>query len=236
MKTTEVPSDSSDLEREALDVAQSGSLRERLRLAARAGLRLLRDPSDTKQVFVMAIAVNGASFPRLIGRFAASNDGLDLLQERPFIDTAHVDFDALRALPGGTLGREYVRYLDEHDLDPDLFQEPPGLPPVPAFVARRFRQTHDIWHVLGGYEPDVPGEVALQAFTYAQTRMPSPLLIAVLGVLRFGWRNPNLLPMTVDGFRRGLRAEFLGAVRWEDLWEVPVDELRARLGLTMANA
>ena len=49
------------------------------------------------------------------------------LRERPAIDKAHFDFDRLRALPASTLGGAYVRYLDEKNLDPDLFQDALGV-------------------------------------------------------------------------------------------------------------
>jgi ubiquinone biosynthesis protein Coq4 len=35
-------------------------------------------------------------------------------------------------------------------------------------VGQRTRQTHDLWHVLTGLGTDIPGEIALQAFTYEQ--------------------------------------------------------------------
>ena len=37
--------------------------------------------------------------------------------------------------------------------------------------------------------------------------------------------------LVVEGFVRGKRAAFLPAVRWEELLALPVDEVRARLGV-----
>src|SRR5581483_1426369 len=93
--------------------------------------------------------------------------GKRILEERPSIDREHVDFDALRRLPDGTLGREYVRFLDDNHITPDVFQKPEIGDDRIAYVMQRVRQTHDLWHVLTGYTPDVPGEILLQAFTYA---------------------------------------------------------------------
>ena len=38
-----------------------------------------------------------------------------------------------------------------------------------AWMGRRTRDSHDIWHVLSGYHRDALGEACLVAFSYAQT-------------------------------------------------------------------
>lgn len=215
-------------ESEAVRVALSGTTKERTALALRALGRLLADPDDTVQVFMLGLALNASSFPQLLTRIAIAPGGLDLLREQPRIDGESVDFDRLRALPADTLGGAYARYLDEHRLDPDLFQAPPGLPPVARFVVQRIRQTHDVWHVLTGYAPDVAGELALQGFSYAQIRAPSAAIIAVFGTLV---RAPREAGRVWEGFRRGRDATFLPVVRFEDLWDRRLDELRLELGI-----
>ena len=212
----------------AIRIALEGSAFDKLRLSAGALRRLLQNPDDTVEVFFLGIAVNAARLPAFIGRFAADEAGFRLLAERPTIDSGTVDWDKLRALPATTLGGAYVRYLDDNGLDPDLFQPPPGLPPIPSWVAQRVRQTHDVWHVLTGYAPDVPGEIALQAFTYAQLRMPSAWLIAVLGTLL---KAPRSARTVYDGFKRGEAAAFLPVIRFEDMWERDLDDVRRELGI-----
>ena len=218
-------------EREAARLAQHGTPLERARMAVRAAAALIRDPSDTRQVFYVGLLVNRRTYPAFLARFTADDEGARLLRERPCIDSRHVDFDALRALPAGTLGREYVRLLDDHGLDPDLFRSPPGLPEVPAYVSQRMRQVHDVWHVLTGYPTDVAGEIALQAFTWAQTGMASAMWIAVVGSARYGWRDRRVVRRAIDGYRRGRRARFLAPVRLEDRFSRPLDEVRRELGL-----
>ena len=221
-------------EEEAARIALEGSLGKRLRVGATALRRLLADPDDTKQVFLLGIVANGPAFPQFFTRFTESSDGARVLAERPTIDGAVVA--RLRALPASTLGGAYARYLDDNGLDADLFQAPPGLPEPIAYIAKRVRQTHDLWHVLTGYRPDVPGEVALQGFTFAQTRLPSSALIAVLGTLKWSLGRPDMVPLTLDGFRRGKRAAFLAPIYWEDHFERELDDVRRDLGIVPATA
>lgn len=221
-------------ESDAARAAISGTRRERLRIAAGALFRLLRDPDDTRQVFLLGLVANGRSFPGFFLRFTSSADGRALLDERPTIDGAVVA--RLRALPADTLGGAYARYLDDNGLDADLFQAPPGLPDPIGYVAQRMRQTHDIWHVLTGYRPDVPGEVALQGFTYAQLGAPSSGLIAALGTLKWAARRPDMVPLTIDGYRRGKAAAFLASVRWEDHFEEKLVDVQRAFGIADAKA
>jgi ubiquinone biosynthesis protein COQ4 len=223
-------------EAEAARVALFGTRGEKLKVAAGALYRLMRHPEDLKQVFLLGLAANARRFPRLLLRFVASEDGGDLLRAQPSIDTSTVDFEAMRRMPDGTLGREYVRYLEENKLDPDLFQAPPGLPPMIAWMAKRIRQTHDIWHVLTGYKPDMSGEVALQAFTFAQTEMPSAALIAVFGSIRALPRDRKILRKSVDGYRRGKKAAFLPVVKWEEHFARDIGDVRTDLGIVPAAA
>lgn len=233
MSQTTTPEDSEMTadEAAAAKIALDGRALDRARIAVAAIRALLRNPDDTRQVFVLSLALNRRAFPEVLARFLESEEGLALLTERPSIDTAHVDFERLRSLPEGTLGREYVRYLDDNKLDPDLFDAPPGLPPAVAYLSKRLRQSHDVWHVLTGYKPDVAGEVALQAFTYAQTSAPASGLIAVAGTLRWARGSRGLVRATIRGYRRGKRARFLGSVRWESHWERPLTDVRRDLAI-----
>ena len=96
---------------------------------------------------------NGSAQSRTL---SATEEGRRFFAERPRIDRTHVDFDGLRKLPDGTLGREYTRFLDENGITPDAFEELPRVgDPRAAWLMLRLRQTHDLWHVLTGYRPDV---------------------------------------------------------------------------------
>lgn len=215
-------------EAEAVKIALDGTATAKLGVAARALYELIKDTGRTEQVFLLGIVLNGPLVPRLIARIVAAPGGHELLADAPSIDSRSVDFGALRALPADTLGGAYARYLDDNGLDPDLFQTPPGLPPVLQTIARRIRQTHDIWHVLTGYQPDIHGELALQGFTFAQLGMPSALIIATVGTAT---KSPRSAAAVLEGYRRGVEADFLATVRFERMWTEKLDAVRARLNV-----
>jgi ubiquinone biosynthesis protein COQ4 len=202
----------------------------RARNTLRAVRGLNKDPNRLDLVFVLGEAVNRRAFPRVWSRFESDPDGARVLADRPAIDSAHVDLDALEGLPDGTLGREYVRFLRTNNLTLDVFRAPEGVEPRAAYLMQRMRQTHDIWHVVTGYSPDIPGEILLQAFTYAQARVPSSALIALFGTARMTLRcGPAFLKRVAAALRQGRRAKFLGPTYWEEHWAEPVESIRARL-------
>jgi ubiquinone biosynthesis protein COQ4 len=220
-----------ELQRDAVRAVLSGSRLARLRVAARALGRLLRDPDDTTQVLAIGIALNGPHIDRIRALFASDPEGAELLRDRPRLDGAAVDREALRRLPDGTLGREYVRFLDDHGLNGDFFQPPPDVPDEIAFLSTRLRQAHDVWHPVTGYGPSVRDEIALQAFTWAQLGVPHAKVVVIGGLLRWAAFDRGLVRHAIRGYRRGRRARAFAPVRWERRWERPLAEVRAELGL-----
>jgi ubiquinone biosynthesis protein COQ4 len=212
------------------------SLSTRVRTVVRSLAMLARDPGRLDQVLVLAQTVNLPAVARAMTRIDDDAGGRALLRDQPRIDRKHVDFAALRGLPDGTLGREYARFLDDNGITPDAFENLPDIgDDRAAYVMLRMRQTHDLWHVLTGYTPDVRGEVLLQAFSYSQTRAPSALIIALFGTIRWAFQWPQQSRALREAFARGERTGFLPTFRWEEHWSTPVSELRALLSCPPAE-
>jgi ubiquinone biosynthesis protein COQ4 len=205
----------------------------RWRRALVALARVLADPQQTDQVLVFSSYINAGTTASRSHRFFEVEDGQRLYDEHRTIDSRTVDLDALERLPDGTLGHEYARFLRTRGFTPEVFDAPPReiRDPKAQYVVQRARQTHDLWHVVTGCNTDPAGEIALQAFTFAQVHAPSTAILALLGTLR-GWRvRPSLPQEVVRAYRDGLRAKALITFPWEDHWTTPLDDIRALLGV-----
>ena len=69
----------------------------------------------------------------------------------------------------------------------------------------RLLNLHDVFHVVTGYDRDLRGEVAVLAFTLAQTRSPGIAYVLLRVLLRAGWSS-EMGKLIRQGFRRGLRS------------------------------
>ena len=214
----------------------------RWKRAVQALARVLANPTETDQVLVFSSYINAASITDKMNVFFDDPDGARMYREHWTIDSKTIDLDKLIALPAGTLGHAYATFLRSHGLTPDVFDNAPeGVKdPKASYVIQRMRQTHDLWHVVTGAETDTAGEIALQAFTYAQAGAPSAGILAAMGTLRTARENPaNVRPLVRDvvaAFARGRRAAKLAVFPWEDHWSTPLVEVRAMLGLPVTPA
>ncbi len=205
----------------------------RWRRALGALAKVLANPEQTDQVLVFSSYANAGTMGARIDNFFADANGRKLYAEHRALDSHTVDLDALAALPAGTLGHAYASFLRSRGFTPEVFDTPPEeiRDPRVQYVVQRIRQTHDLWHVVTGCDTDPAGEVALQAFTFAQTRAPSTAILAIAGTLR-GLRETPMLPREVaKAFRAGRRADKLATFPWEDHWATPLAEVRALLGV-----
>ena len=133
--------------------------RIRPRIAWQALQKLLRDPEDTAQVFVIVRALSGRSVVRGHRRFAATATGQAVLcEERDLLDTLE-DRTYLARLPAGSLGRAYLEFMERQEItagglvDASAADETPTDPGLRRY-AQRLRDMHDLWHVATGYGTD----------------------------------------------------------------------------------
>jgi ubiquinone biosynthesis protein COQ4 len=137
--------------RNPLSILQAGS----------ALVRLTQDMSRLDEVFKLSDGLADAeSIREMVEHNRGHETGAKALAERPHV---HIDLKALRALPTGTLGREYALMMDRNGLDPA------SIPTLPdddegKYVRAHLYETHDLWHVATGFSTDVAGELGLQAF------------------------------------------------------------------------
>ena len=211
--------------------------RNRPLVALRALRELVRDPDDLPKVFTIIDALPGRSLERILGRTRKSETGRRLLATRPDLGARLSDRAALAALPAGTLGRTYFELTEKAKISAQGIVDasmagghdmPEPTDPDVAWVGNRLRDSHDLWHVVTGYQTDVIGELALLAFTFAQAPHLGIGMIVGFGYLQ---QFPQVNEHIRRGFRRGRRAAWLPAVEWETLFDQPLDTVRVQLGI-----
>ncbi len=217
--------------------AQSTRIRP---LDALRGIRaLLRDPDDTAKVFDIIDALSGPSVLRSFERFRKTEVGARLLRERPDLVAVLNDRERLLSLPAGTLGRAYGEFVTREQISADGLIEAsereeldPSIPEERYWFGARLRDSHDLWHVVTGYNRDLIGEASLLAFTYAQTRNRGIGFIVLVAYLRAGQKELRWARKLIrEGYRRGKAAAWLPAQDWEALLERPLEEVRRELGV-----
>jgi ubiquinone biosynthesis protein COQ4 len=230
----------------AADAPDARQLSARLEFgrALRSLKKLLADKDDTRQVFEIMRALNGASTAKGYDRLLATPDGGRIAYEREELSLRLMDDAWLDAFAPGTVGAAYRDFVREAGFSADGLADVSreGIEEVEqkhpyAWFGRRTRDVHDIWHVLTGYGRDALGEACLVAFSFAQTGGLGWALIAVGAALKSHQaKDGNPYAKAIwQGYRRGKAAKWMLGEDYETLMAEPVAAARRRLGLTEAT-
>jgi ubiquinone biosynthesis protein COQ4 len=202
----------------------------------RSMLAIARDPGRLDAVFALHESIDDPEILEpLVARMRAGEATGRALRERARL--GRVDLAALGALPEGTLGRAYADFMRAAGLDPASIPTLEARDEHQWFSAHLY-ETHDVWHVVTGFGPDVAGELGLQAFYFAQLEGPLPVAILAAGMLNTAIAAQGDATRRLDaiahGWRLGRDARPLFGVRWSEHWARPLDAIRRELGLPAA--
>ncbi|XP_062543628.1 ubiquinone biosynthesis protein COQ4 homolog, mitochondrial [Armigeres subalbatus] len=163
-----------------------------------------------------------------------SEEGCQILAEKPRINTSTVDLEALKKLPQNTFGYHYATFLEKYDITPDSrmevrFMENPEL----AYVMTRYREVHDLVHTVFGMPTNMLGEVTIKWVEAINIGLPMCYGGAVFGAFRLRpkQRRNYLQKYLPWALRMGQRARPMMCVYWEKRWEQDIDELRKELNI-----
>lgn len=197
--------------------------------------RMFKDPSSTKHILALAKAVNGPSLKHSFNRLLHSEKGMAVVMARPEISDLYplfkcFDNDSVAAnviknqtyplemlVRLSKLGTRNKAYIDStHSY---------------SWMARRYRDTHDIWHTLAGYQMDFFGEICLAAFSYAQTKAYQWLLVMIMGLYKLKF-SPLKLLAVYEAYKRGKKCNWLLEEDYTILLKENLEECRLRLNLS----
>jgi ubiquinone biosynthesis protein COQ4 len=205
--------------------------------------KLLANGDDTHQVFRIMRALNGDVTQRNYRKLLTVPGGGAIAYKRTELAEKLTDRAWIESFAEGTVGAAYRHFLEDTGFTPDglvelsmaegAFQGSDIAHPY-AWMGRRERDIHDIWHTLTGYRANEHlGEACLVAFSYAQTGGLGWGFIgmgAALKSLRIT-RETAFFRAVIEGYRHGRRAAWLHAEDYEALMAEPIDAARRRLGI-----
>ena len=146
-----------------------------------------------------------------------------------------INLDQLSNLPDGTFGKEYARHLQSKNLKP--FNVSSHLKEIADrnVFALRYAVTHDIFHVLLGFDTSYAGEIGVLAFAaeqnYSQSLKISLLFARILYPILAPTQFQQILENIRKGKEMGRKAKFLLGYRFEDNWQRHLAEVKAELGI-----
>jgi ubiquinone biosynthesis protein COQ4 len=207
-------------------------------------LRKARATGDPKIVLQFMRPFHTPQFERTFARVLADPVGSRLLGEGRSLLPVLSDLRSLWALPEGSLGREYARFMEAEELSVTDFAEASSASMNESdyddrrawILAQRLRDMHDLIHVVSGYGRDLLGEMAVLSFSSgARKARENYRLFFILRLARWQFGRsgrPDAAGVLRAAEERGARAAFLPAVEWERLLPMPLSVVRERLGIS----
>ncbi|MGQ4650017.1 Coq4 family protein [Lyngbya aestuarii] len=146
-----------------------------------------------------------------------------------------IDLEKLSHYPKDSFGREYADHMKINQLKP--FNVSPELEEAAQrnVFALRYVVTHDIFHVLLGFDTSYAGEIGVLAFAAEQNYSKSLKISLWLATILYPLLAPRQIKAIFanlhQGQKLGKTTEFLLDYRFEAHWQEPLKDVRVSLGL-----
>jgi len=209
---------------------------------AREVARARRAGPGPETVFRLFRPFHGPALDEIFERVMADQTGRRILCEGRSLHPTLLDFDRLRALPDGTLGREYVRFMESNQIDIVSFAEASLRHMAREDYANdavwtlvnRARDIHELVHLVSGYGTDELGEMCELAFFIREDPRPRASRLAIrINIAAFRRRGYSHSEAVIaEAFRRGSEAALLTGADWEGMMGWPLADVRESLGIS----
>jgi ubiquinone biosynthesis protein COQ4 len=132
------------------------------------------------------------------------------------------------------LGYIYAATLKKTGFDPNLHAGMTADSDA-KYVELRLSQTHDLWHIVTGFDTSAIGEIGLQAFHLPQFPYPLAAMLVANSLMSSTLLAPEELPTLLEaiaqGWQMGATANPLFAQKWEEAWDKPLAQWQAELNI-----
>jgi ubiquinone biosynthesis protein COQ4 len=204
--------------------------------ALQSGLALVRNPNNLREVINLSDKLLGMAGSEDIRKFSEelckSPQAIDAVEKRYRVHSS--DLKRLAKCKKGTLGYAYIQHLEKNEITPESLTPPPVKDDF-SYVVAHLYETHDIWHTVTGYGTSVADELGLAAFGAAQLPSQFEYLLIAGGILNtvfyeFHERDERMSAIA-EGWVLGKKAKPLFGVKWNELWNKKLVDVRQTLGL-----
>lgn len=220
----------------------SPSLYERFVTFCRHGLKIMFLPYGETDGYTFddlaacQDSLDGQAFQSIAQRMRSDKVGARILRERPKISLDSVDWDYLSRLDTDTLGYNFWHHLHANDIMQDVKLGPPKVKydADTEYAKARYRETHDLRHVILGLGIRGQDEVVLQTFQYAQQPQVLSAGIVLGGALKHVVLEGNwsqAVPKMKKAYVVGKSGRFLSNIYFEEMWEWPLEAVREVCGI-----
>jgi ubiquinone biosynthesis protein COQ4 len=214
----------------SLTLTRDASFFTRLMVGLRSLAVLKDDAANPYYARLLHLSFDREVYARLAARMRADPAWRRILEQRTTIPSDAWSFEALSELPEGTLGNAFARYYRDHGISPFHYDFP--LSDDVELLAKRYRETHDLHHIVTGYGIDPAGEIEIQAFYFGNLGFRHAAFISLLALFtpraRHGFRLWGFARKLRAAYLRGRASPMILGVPFDELWERPVAEIAAR--------
>jgi len=188
-------------------------------------------------------ALAGPTLDRAFREFTSHPTGRAILKETPRrgLNALLNDREALAAMPEGSFAHAYLEYLGGDEMgSAEYFLDAAGLDEKARrfgwsddqlWFVKRMANSHDLFHVVTGYDRSITGEVGVVCYTAGQIPLlPLRLLLPYFCVLK-PTQPIRWVRFVRDSYRHGRETPALACVDYEALLLKPLAGARQDMGV-----
>ena len=208
--------------------------------------RLEGDKERTREAFHVFEALPWLGMADAACRFLASEQGKAVYASEPFLPAILDDHARLRRLSKGSLAHAYCDHMEREELTAAgliaEYEEWRGgrvrLDDKVEWYADRLRDTHDLLHVLSGFNRDALGEQCVLALVFKQRPSIGHLFVGYAGAaltrLDSHWKVP-VLRAVFEARQIGKACLPIAEQPITELLAMPLEDVRKRLNMRPAH-
>lgn len=191
------------------------------------------NPQRADQIAILSEATSYLFLENILFKMQTDKIGRQILLNKPLLNSKTLEKYNLKSLPENTFGKNYFNFMSKYNITIDS-RSPITLikDQELAYVMLRYRQVHDFWHVLLGFNTSVESEIAVKWFEFMHMGLPVALLSSIVGPLRLSTIQRRVLfdEMVPWSVQNAGSCKYLMNVYYEELLDRDLNLVKKELG------